>query len=187
MAKFNPQDHMTKLQNQDYLEVKWRLVWFREVHPDGNIQTEPVVLSETAAIVKATVFDGDGKQLANGMATVRGANSQRMSWAGRDFEKAETAAIGRALAHAGFGTQFTADDEGDYLADSPVEKTPTSVTPDVWNKGNMTKFYTEWSGRGLERDDILNALGVKGLGEWQHSVSAANERMELALNTQKAG
>jgi hypothetical protein len=28
----------------DYLEVKWRLVWFREKYPHGSIITETVLL-----------------------------------------------------------------------------------------------------------------------------------------------
>ena len=31
---FNPNEHMMKLKGKDYLQVMWRLVWFREDHPD---------------------------------------------------------------------------------------------------------------------------------------------------------
>ena len=31
-----------KLRGKDYLEVKWRLVWFREEHPDWSIETKIV-------------------------------------------------------------------------------------------------------------------------------------------------
>lgn len=123
---FNPQDHMGKLKGKDYLEVKWRIVWFRQENPAGRIDTDVKAIGDNA-IVKAIVWNNDGVQIASGMATVRSADNARMSWAGRDFEKAETAAIGRALGVAGYGTQFTGDElnEDNYLADSPVTKNQT--------------------------------------------------------------
>jgi hypothetical protein len=122
--KFNPKQHITKIKGKDYLEVKWRIVWFREEHPSWGIDT---TLSECGGVMftKTVITDDDGKIIATGMATVRAASSNRESWAGREIEKAETASEGRALVAAGYGTQFTDDfDEGDYLADSPVTRQP---------------------------------------------------------------
>lgn len=116
---FDPKAHMSQLSGKDYLEVRWRLVWFRDEHPSGAIRTE--VVSMTPLLVKATVLDENGRFLSDGHASAKLPASGKAVWSGREFEKAETAAIGRALAHAGYGTQFDADDEGDYLADSPVE------------------------------------------------------------------
>jgi hypothetical protein len=93
---------------------------FRETEPNGAIETEVTAVSDLIIVKAFVIIDGTLK--ATGHATVRSGQNQK--WAGREIEKAETAAIGRALAHAGFGTQFAfADmDEGDYLADSPVEQ-----------------------------------------------------------------
>lgn len=121
---FNPKEHMTDLRGRDYLEVKWRVVWFREMHPGGRIDTE--IANLDPLIVRARVFADEaagGVLLATGHGSAN-AGGRKVVWTGREIEKAETAAIGRALAHAGFGTQFTAEDEGDHLADSPVESTP---------------------------------------------------------------
>jgi hypothetical protein len=126
MGKFNPKEHFISMgRNREYLETKWRVVWFREEHPNGRIDTEIQVFGEVG-IIKATIWNNDGVHIASGMATVRAAENAKVTWAGRDIEKAETAAIGRALAHAGFGTQFAGDevDEGEYLSDSPVERKP---------------------------------------------------------------
>lgn len=119
---FDPKEHMTNLKGKDYLDVKWRLVWFREDHPKGQVLTELVNLSPL--IYKATVIDKDGGVLATGHGSA--VAKQGAVWAGREVEKAETAAIGRALGHAGYGTQFTDEDEGDYLADSPVDQRPAT-------------------------------------------------------------
>lgn len=118
--KFDPTKKLTDLRGKQYLEVKWRLVWFRSEYPtNGAIVTE-MVATDPAPIVRAQVLI-DGKIIATGYGSAN-ADGQKKVWTGREVEKAETAAIGRALAHAGFGTQFTEDDEGDHLADSPVER-----------------------------------------------------------------
>jgi hypothetical protein len=58
---------------------------------------------------------------------------------------------------------------------------------DAWNKDNMTTFWKRWTSAGIDGQDILAALEIKGLGEWKHSVSLANERMELTFNNQASG
>jgi len=131
MSKFNPNEHIIKLQGKEYLEIKWRIVWFREDHPMGSIQTELVHYEDGLAIVKATVIV-EGVIIATGIANADSRNSKPM-WKGKEIMKAETAAQGRALAVAGYGTQFTGEDEGDFLADSPVERNsppaPKKVIP----------------------------------------------------------
>jgi len=65
-----------------------------------------------------------------------------------DFrEKAETGAIGRALALIGYGTQFCADelDEGARIVDSPIGKpNPLQITPSAMQPG-------ETDGSGIDR------------------------------------
>ena len=45
---FNPREHLIELKSkqgaQEYLPVQWRLVWFREVCPHGEILTELITL-----------------------------------------------------------------------------------------------------------------------------------------------
>jgi hypothetical protein len=136
------------LQGKQYLEVKWRMVWFRENCSTGTIDTEEIAVDldrevtvelfrwvddparpgkkkkefyeKTArgyARFKATVTDGNGAR-ATGTKSESAANFDDY------IEKAETGAIGRALAALGYGTQFTGDelDEGKRIVDSPVSK-----------------------------------------------------------------
>lgn len=106
------------LKGKDYLEVKWRIVWFREEHPNWSIETEAVHRGVSDAIFRATIRDDQGRILA-----VSHKSETKQGF--EDFiEKAETGAIGRALALCGYGTQFCADDldEGSRLADSPIER-----------------------------------------------------------------
>ena len=115
---FNPNEHMMKLKGKDYLQVAWRLVWFREDHPDFGINAEALALTDDHAIFKATITDANGIQVSSG----HGSESKKDF--GDFIEKAETKAIGRALAMLGYGTQFAADelDEGDRIVDSPINR-----------------------------------------------------------------
>lgn len=120
---FNPRDHVRQLRgrgggNAEYLDVKYRIMWFRKDWPQGDIDTEHIRIDETSAVFRATVTaKKDGNRM--GMATGYGSETQGDF---NDFiEKAETKAIGRALNALGYGTQFLPED-GDRIADAPVER-----------------------------------------------------------------
>lgn len=169
---FDPKSKITNLRGKDYLEVKWRLVWFREERKDGAILTE--VTSTNPLMVKATIMDGS-KVIATGYGTAQ--VKANAVWNGREVEKAETAAIGRALAHAGYGTQFTDEDEGDNLADSPVEhKTnPIEIASSLTIKnqaGEVVKL-------GDLPNEKLEALKEKAKEE------KTREAAEIILNSRK--
>ena len=111
---FNPNEHMMKLKGKDYLQVAWRLVWFRDDHPDWSLNADIVEQDQEHAIFKAVICDENGIQKSSG----HGSESKRDF--GDFLEKAETKAIGRALAMLGYGTQFAAD-ELDELPHEMIE------------------------------------------------------------------
>lgn len=117
---FNPNEHMMKLKGKDYLQVAWRLVWFREDHPDFGIETEALDITDDHALFKTVITDPTGHQVSSG----HGSESKKDF--GDFIEKAETKAVGRALAMLGYGTQFAADelDEGERIVDSPIDRAP---------------------------------------------------------------
>lgn len=120
---FNPNDHMMKLKGKDYLQVAWRLVWFRDPDdgcPAYGLETELLEHGEDWAVFRAKITD------PNGMVVSTGHGSESKKDFGDYLEKAETKAVGRALAMLGYGTQFAADelDEGERIVDSPVDRTP---------------------------------------------------------------
>jgi hypothetical protein len=115
---FDASRYLTKVGGSDYLEVKWRLVWLREVHPDASIETELASHDGQFAVFRARVTIPGG-----GSATGWGSEGYNDF---RDYiEKAETKALGRALAALGFGTQFCPDfDLGSAngaVVDSPID------------------------------------------------------------------
>jgi hypothetical protein len=84
---------------RDYIEVKWRLVWLRDTHPDAVVDTDLLHHANQTAIFRAKVTLPGG-------ACATGHGSESSTDFGDYLEKAETKAIGRALAALGFGTQF---------------------------------------------------------------------------------
>lgn len=115
------------VRGKPYLQVAHRLVWFRKEKPLWSIKTDIHTLVDKAVIMKAEILDDTGRIIA-----VAHKKETQVGFA--DYiEKAETGAIGRALAMCGYGTQYEPNmDEGDRLADAPV--TPTTKT--VWLKNN---------------------------------------------------
>ena len=163
---FNPREHLIELKSkqgpQEYLPVQWRLVWFREVCPQGEILTELITLdldretqeegyvwnNETRrsekvikhakgyAMFKATVKDGKG-----GVAT--GYKSEKAASFSEYAEKAETGAIGRALAALGYGTQFAPElNEEHRIVDAPVDRGTASTDNNGYAQKPLTSMRT---------------------------------------------
>ncbi len=128
---FNVEEHLSKLPIRkrdvktniwettyaDYLEVKWRMVWFRTENRERTctIVKDKIIDTENEfAYFELEVTDAKGN-------TEIGVGSET----GSDFkdyiEKAYTKAYGRALAALGYGTQFSVElDEDERIVDSPV-------------------------------------------------------------------
>jgi hypothetical protein len=127
IRQFNPNEHMRVFERRqrqldgsyktvrvDYLDVKWRIVWFRTEHPHGSIETRLLSAPGVSpAVVQATVT------LENGVTATGFGQCGEDDWSDW-LEKAETRAIGRALALLGYGTQFC-EEFDEIISDSPVE------------------------------------------------------------------
>lgn len=132
---------LLNLRGKDYLQVAHRIVWFRERHPEGRIETSLLKCEENYTIARA-VISIDCGPIAS--ATKR---EDKTHFADH-LEKAETGAIGRALALCGFGTQFAPElDEGERLADSPL--------PSKKSNGAWTFPF------GKHQDKTIAEVGVK--------------------------
>jgi hypothetical protein len=101
----------------DYLPVAARIAWFRKDHPYWSIITKVEKWGDKAVVMKAFIKDMFGTVIAT-------ARKKETEKGFPDYiEKAETGAIGRALAMCGYGTlQAPEFDEQERLADAPVER-----------------------------------------------------------------
>lgn len=145
---------LVNLKGKDYLMVGHRLQWFNEEETNFNIFTDFLLVTDEQTVARATVsvFDKEGKPIKSATATKRETK--------KDFsdhtEKAETSAVGRALAMLGYGTQFALSDldEGSRLADSPLtnpRKTESVQAAPVATKQLATPPVTE-----TQTDNVVN-------------------------------
>jgi hypothetical protein len=86
-----------------YLPAAYRIVWFRDECPDWGVETKLLEGGQEAgfATVQAKIYNGEGRLISSGIKT-----ETRQDFPAGWVEKAETGSIARALAVAGFGTQF---------------------------------------------------------------------------------
>ena len=165
---FDPGKYLTVVNGSDYLEVKWRLVWLRHVHPDAHIETDLVTLEDNRAVFKARVTVPDGA-VATGWGSEGAFNFPNY------IEAAETKAIGRALAALGFGTQFCPDfDFGaseNHIVDAPVRLngvpsgsasgTPSNVTTASFSREQPAADQTATSRQLNLIQVIKRELGIE--------------------------
>lgn len=137
---FDPRRYMRIIQKEGqagkyYLDVVYRKLWFRLKYPEGKIVKKILKLTDQMAIVEAKVYlsrnDAEDSFISNAMAQKYFTGDDQF---GNKFvELAETAAVGRALADAGFGLQF-ADTEGDLdpeVTDAPLDSNLIAGSSDM--------------------------------------------------------
>jgi len=141
---------LVDLRGKDYLLVAHRVQWFRENCHNWSIKTDRIESTDKYVIVKAEIIDPHGVTIATA--------HKREDYAhfGDALEKAETSAIGRALALCGYGTQFAPEfDEGERLADAPL---PTKTKPDWTPEEKKAYCVKRWNisdGKLLESTHLM--------------------------------
>ena len=126
---FSPAEFTRELPSDDgttslYMDVKFRLLWFRLHRPNGKVEPELVSVDDKSAVVCCKIFN-DRSDASDQFVAKSYAQRFRSDekFGDRFLEVAETAAVGRALASAGYGTQFCGAQDmlsGD-MVDSPVD------------------------------------------------------------------
>lgn len=125
--EFKPADHLIEIGGGKlYMQVADRILWFRSDCPEGTINTEAIHIDEKMALFKATVANGRG-------ALATGWGQETPDHFDEYVLKAETKAVGRALAALGYGTQYAGSelamdnpDGSPHVVDSPVAKVELS-------------------------------------------------------------
>jgi hypothetical protein len=171
---FNPRDHFINLKGKQYLPVAARIAWFREDHPDWSITTGAVMelTGDDYVTFRATIADNECRMIATAHKT-----EHEKHFA--DYrEKAETGAIGRALALCGYGTLFAQELEepitptGDMrIVDAPQPSKASTLTPGkqfgleckrIWGSGitpsDMKRVFTKLAGNIDTTDENLRLV-----------------------------
>jgi hypothetical protein len=131
------EEHMMKLQGKEYLPVAPRVVMFRAEHPEWSIITTTAeIAGETYVRAEVAYMDPNGRGVIAATAHKRVRKDAKGPAALWPLETAETGAIGRALALCGYGTLAGDLDEGEQIADAPVEvgPKPTQIAKSVSSK-----------------------------------------------------
>ena len=111
---FNPMEYARHIQDSNgndclYLDVQYRKLWFRLANPNGKIVKSIKTFDGNIAVVEARVYldknDAADCFVSNAFAQ-RSFDGNNADYGTRYLESAETAAVGRALADAGYGLQF---------------------------------------------------------------------------------
>jgi hypothetical protein len=101
---------IVNIRGKEYQTVALRVQKFREAHPDWELSTEIIKADDVVVIMQARIYTDLGKCISTGHAEeFRAAGQINQTSA---LENAETSAIGRALAAAGWGgTEFASANE----------------------------------------------------------------------------
>jgi len=107
IQELNAQLPYTNIKGKNYIQVNQRVLAFRQLYPNGRIQTEVVkFLAENptgaTVIVKALVFDGDAL-ISTGHAFENPGKNKNINQFSA-LENCETSAVGRALGFLGIGS-----------------------------------------------------------------------------------
>ena len=199
---FNPMElarTLTKEGREDqlYLDVKYRKLWFRLVHPLGKIVSSIRSFTENMAIVEARIYldkcDAEENYIANAFPQRFRTNDP--NFGDKFLEMAETAAVGRALSDAGFGLQFAdVGEENDPMqVDAGIQIPGTVVQSQVQGndipQGGMTRNPQMQS--GMQGNNIPPAnqygqnpqLAMAGNPQMQHAMTE-NQGMQATAQNQ---
>ena len=120
---------LINLKGKSYMLVAHRLQWLNEAEKNFTIRTEVLRFEKDESVVRAevSILNDKGEVVKSATCTKR----EDSKGFADHLEKAETGAVGRALALLGYGTQFALSDldEGDRLADAPVASVKSSEGP----------------------------------------------------------
>lgn len=188
--QFDPTPYLKDLANgkgapRMYLPAAARVMWFRTEYPiesGWQLTTEPL-LYEPVFIVKALVMNPEGVTIATAHAMC--APVPGKTYSSRELEKAETSAISRALAHAGYGTLFAlepddAGDEAGFIADAPQPAKPKNPASkhlpatDAPSDGSDPRYNT-W------RNDVRILVSKTGHAHWKAGALAINGATDLLV------
>lgn len=142
----------------DYARVAERMKQFREDNPNGLVETTPTI-SGTQIMFKARILK-DKNNPNSGEAT---GHSLLDGKGEKVFEKAETVAVGRALAYLGYlasGEIASSEEMEEFLSAKEQQRLQTiedlkSEVDKINTKDLLREFYKLHRGYGKELDEYI--------------------------------
>lgn len=179
-------------EEQFYLDVKYRKLWFRLKYPTGKITKRIVKLENEFAIIESKVYL-DRNDPADAYVSCAMAQRWRKdddSYGMKYVETAETAAVGRALADAGFGIQFAEPGEDQDM--NPVDA-PITMPEGVMDDGDeelpdetpKTAEKKEKKASGKKKTELDESMSVEKLMEIMTLDEAKNVVIPFGSNSGK--
>ncbi len=102
LSKLNKKLKKTNIKGKDYVDVATRIQAFRQIYPEGRIETEVISHENGTVLFKASAYTDDGRLLATGHAFESQSSSllNKVSY----VENGESSAVGRCLGNCGIGS-----------------------------------------------------------------------------------
>lgn len=155
---------MAKFSLQEYETVDERIQRFYRTHAEGRIETELLAyegeMGKTRWIVRAAVYKADS-ELPSGVGHAFEVDGTGMANKTSALENAETSAVGRALAQAGFsGSRRTTREEmAKVLIPELRERIAKAKTKDdtrsVWNEAQKNGVLDTVRQEILDRNEVI--------------------------------
>lgn len=163
----------------EYNTVNQRILAFRELYPNGSIQTEILKLENGACVIKATAYDEQGHLLATGHAHEE--KEATMINKKSYVENCETSAVGRCLGIIGIGatTAIASAEEMQAQKDAIAKREKEAADGmkqeliELWVKagGEKEKGFDSWfqektkDGFGGEQFGLMKAILLKKIND----------------------
>ena len=145
------------VKGKGYVQVNDRIKGFRQLFPNGCIETEILEMGDGIVTMKAIVSDGEGHVLGTGLAQEKESSSfiNKTSY----IENCETSAVGRALGFAGIGvdgSMASADEVANAILQQSEAKDPKKINAKAFpSRDEMIKAISKKYPNG---SDNLKAL-----------------------------
>lgn len=167
---------ITNIRGREYQTVALRVTKFRADKEEWSLTTEIVSRDDECVVMKATISNEQGRILATGHAEEYRKSSQVNKTSA--LENAETSAIGRALAAAGWGgTEFASANEVQN-AIHQQENAPVGGMPDDEYNRLTAKMKTA----GVPAAKLHETFGVADLRALtQDQYAAAMKRLDKTI------
>lgn len=157
-------------EEQLYLDVKYRKLWFRLVNPAGKIISRIITFTENMAVVEARIYldkcDQEDNYVANSFS--QKFRSDDPKFGDKFLEMAETAAVGRALSDAGYGVQF---------ADVGEENDPAQVDAGIPYQNPQMPDSDAMANAAMSDSGVMPKAAMPNYGEMPGQSEYAGQQM----------